>query len=185
METEQSSRIILQGVTCDVEFLPLKEGAVMPKQADDYSIGHDLFVPEDILIPGHSRFYVPLGFAIGLPQYIEGKIEPRSGFSGQGMEGIGYKWEWEKLWGFLPVLRCRKGKYRFDCDVIVGKIDPGYKGEINVIVKNNDVPFILPKGTKISQMTFYKTRRAEFTKTDVLHGYDRGGGLGHSGNTLK
>lgn len=75
-----------------VEFKSLHKGAVEPQQTDDYSIGYDLVVPTDVHIPAHSRFYVPLGFAIGLPKHIEGKIEPRSGFSGKGIEGIGKKW---------------------------------------------------------------------------------------------
>ena len=69
--------------------------------------------------------------------------------------------------------------------MIVGKIDPGYKGEVNVIVKNYDVAFTIPKGTKLAQITFYRTRRMTFIKTDEIHGYDRGGGLGHSGSKLK
>ena len=168
-----------------VEFKSLHKGAVEPQQTDDYSIGYDLVVPTDVHIPAHSRFYVPLGFAIGLPKHIEGKIEPRSGFSGKGIEGIGKKWGWKLLFGFLPVYCRRKGNYRFDCDVIVGKIDPGYKGEVKVIVKNYDVAFTIPKKTKLAQITFYRTRRMTFIKTDEIHGYDRGGGLGHSGSKLK
>ena len=169
----------------EIEYLHLCTGAVEPQQADDYSIGYDLVVPTDVHIPARSRFCVPLGFSIGLPICIEGKIEPRSGFSSKGIEGIGKKWGWKCLFGFLPVYCRRKGNYRFDCDVIVGKIDPGYKEEVKVIVKNNDVDFTIPKGTKLAQMTFYRTRRMTFIKTDEIHGYDRGGGLGHSGSKLK
>ena len=169
----------------EIEYLPMHDDAVVPKRADEYSIGCDLVVPEDIYVPARSRFYVPLGFAIGLPKNIEGKIEPRSGFSGKGVVGIGKKWGWKFLFGFLPVYCRRKDNYRFDCDVIVGKIDPGYKGEVKVIVKNYDVAFTIPKNTKLAQITFYRTRRMTFIKTDEIHGYDRGGGLGHSGSKLK
>ncbi len=169
----------------EIEYLPMHDDAVVPKRADKYSIGYDLVVPEDIHVPARSRFYVPLGFAIGLPIYIEGKIEPRSGFSGKGIEGIGKKWGWKCLFGFLPVYCRRKGNYRFDCDVIVGKIDPGYKGEVKVIVKNYDQAFTIPKNTKLAQITFYHTRSMQFVKTDEIHGFDRGGGLGHSGSKIK
>lgn len=87
-----------------VEFKSLHKGAVEPQQTDDYSIGYDLVVPTDVHIPAHSRFYVPLGFAIGLPKHIEGKIEPRSGFSGKGIEGIGKKWGVEAPLWFPPCL---------------------------------------------------------------------------------
>ena len=95
----------------EIEYLPMHDDAVVPKRADEYSIGCDLVVPEDIYIPAHSRFYVPLGFAIGLPKNIEGKIEPRSGFSGKGVVGIGKKWGWKFLFGFLPVYCRHKGNY--------------------------------------------------------------------------
>ena len=169
----------------EIEYLPMHDDAVVPKRADQSSIGYDLVVPEDIHVPAHSRFYVPLGFAIGLSKNIEGKIEPRSGFSGKGVEGVGKKWGWKFLFGFLPVYCRCKGNYRFDCDVIVGKIDPGYKGEVNVIVKNYDVAFTIQKNTKLAQMTFYRTRSMQFVKTDEIHGFDRGGGLGHSGSKIK
>jgi len=70
---------------------------------------------------------------------------------------------------------------RFNCDVLVGKIDPGYKGSVKVILKNDDVQFTIPEGTKIAQMTFYRTLQPKFIPVDELTGYDRGGGLGHSG----
>ena len=87
----------------EIEYLPMHDDAVVPKRADEYSIGYDLVVPEDIHVPAHSRFYVPLGFATGLSKNIEGKIEPRSGFSGKGVEGVGKKWGWKFLFGFLHV----------------------------------------------------------------------------------
>ena len=168
-----------------IEFLPLEEGAQQPKQADSYCIGHDLIVPQDIRVPAHSRFYVPMGFAIGLPKYIEAKIEPRSGFSGKGIEGYGEKWVWEKLWGFLPIPHKESGKLRFDCDVLVGKIDPGYKNAINVIISNHDVSFVIPKGTKLAQMTFYRVQAVSIDVVDELHGFNRGGGLGHTGSRVQ
>lgn len=167
-----------------VEYKPLCEGVQPPMRADSYSIGYDLIVPETIQIPAHSRFYVPMGFSIGLPKYIEGKIESRSGFAGKGMEGLGTKWSRGKLWGFIPIFHKDEGLLRFDCDVLTGKIDPGYHGEVNVIVSNHDVSFAIPKGTKLAQMTFYRTMGADIELVKELHGYDRGGGLGHTGTRV-
>lgn len=167
-----------------IEYKPLTAEAVQPVAADALSIGYDLIVPKDTIIPAHTRCYVPLEFSIGLPPHIEGKIESRSGFAGKGVEGLGCKWEWHLKWGVLPVVTRVSKKMRFDCDVLTGKIDPGYKGEVNVIVKNYDRSFIIPKGTKLAQMTFYQTRRANFTLVNAISGYDRGGGLGHSGSTI-
>jgi len=64
----------------------------------------------------------------------------------------------------------------------MGKIDPGYKGMVNVIIKNNDVAFVIKKGTRIAQLTFYRVLHPkEFALVDELTGYDRGGGFGHTG----
>lgn len=156
-----------------------------PVRADDYSIGYDLITPMSVKVPGHSRMYVPMGFAISLPMGLEGKIEPRSGFSGQGIEGMGYRWGWKKFFGFLPVYGRWGGAYRFDCDVKVGKVDPGYLHEVHVIVKNCGPSFIIPRGTKLAQITFYRVATVQFQVTDVLHGYDRGGGLGHTGSMVQ
>lgn len=102
----------------EIEYLPLCDGSVEPQRTDDYSIGYDLVVPMDVHIPEHSRCYVPLGFAIGLPICIEGKIEPRSGFSGKGIEGIGKKWGVEAPIWFPPCLLStqRQLSFRLRCD---------------------------------------------------------------------
>ena len=164
-----------------IDFLPMTKGAVLPNRADRYSIGYDLYTPYDIRVPAHSRFLLPLGFGIALPFGIEGKIEPRSGFSSKGVEGLGKKYV-KKKWWFFHYKKSVSGKLRFDCDVLVGKIDPGYKDEVHVILKNNDESFVIPKGTKIAQMSFYKTLRPRFSFVDKLTGFDRGGGLGHTGS---
>lgn len=167
-----------------VEFKRLDPEAVIPKQADDYAIGYDIVIPKDTLIREWSRMYVSTGFSIGLPRFIEGKIEIRSGFGGKGMEGYGYEYVIDpSKGGVVKVLS--KELHRFDCDVITGKIDPGYKGEVKVIVKNYGKEFLLPKGTKIAQMTFYRVPQVHFKVVNELHGYDRGGGLGHTGSTAK
>jgi dUTPase len=153
-----------------------------PEVAKKDSIGYDLYVPECVSVPAKSRVLVPLNFAIELPRGIEGKIEPRSGFSAKGMEGLGSRKKWVLKWGWLPWRITESGKLRFDADVLVGKIDPGYKDCVNVILKNNDVAFTIPAGTRIAQLTFYRVLHVKrFAEAEELDGYDRGGGIGHTG----
>lgn len=178
------SEVIYEMENAKIEFKPLELNVKMPSHSDDYAIGYDLVVPNDIVVPANRRFFVPMGFAIGLPFGVEGKIEPRSGFAGKGVEGIGRRWVWKKLFGFIPYPWYAKGTYRFDLDVQVGKVDPGYKDEVHVIVKNYDKSFIIPKGTKLAQMTFYQTKIANIELVSELSGYDRGGGLGHTGSKV-
>lgn len=155
---------------------------ILPQKGKPRSIGYDLTVPEDVKIPAHSRFRIPLNIAINLPEGIEGKIEPRSGFELNGMEGYGTREVPNLLFGFIPFFyRTITGIQRWDCDVLVGKIDPGYTDNISVIVKNNDKEFTIKRGTRIAQMTFYQVLSPEFKIVDKLSCVSRNGGLGSSG----
>ena len=145
-------------------------GGWMPKQSVEYSAGYDLYVPFDTIVK-KGRQTIPLGIKMGLPQGIDGHIRPRSGFSIKGMEGYTiprFKW-------FKPK------KKRFDADVIEGTVDCGYLNEINVIINNHDKPFVIEGGTRIAQIVFNKHELPQLLETDELTGFDRGGGLGHTG----
>lgn len=169
----------------EIRIKKLREDAILPSKKTDGAIGYDLSVPADICIE-HPRQVVPLGFAIELPEYIEAKIEARSGFSSKGIEAFAllydeenYKTGEEKMW-------CRIDKSeRFDADVLTGKIDPDYRGEVGVIIRNNEPtkPFLIQKGTRIAQMTFYHTYPFDdFEIVDELSETERGdGGFGHTG----
>ena len=143
---------------------------LIPKQSVEYSAGYDLYVPFDTIVK-KGRQTIPLGIKMGLPQGIDGHIRPRSGFSIKGMEGYTiprFKW-------FKPK------KKRFDADVIEGTVDCGYLNEINVIINNHDKPFVIEGGTRIAQIVFNKHELPVLMETDELKGFDRGGGLGHTG----
>lgn len=155
---------------------------ILPQKGKPRSIGYDLAVPTDITVPAHSRFRIPLNIAINLPDGIEAKIEPRSGFELNGMEGFGTREVPNLLFGVIPFFwKSVTGVQRWDCDVLVGKIDPGYTDNINVIVKNNDKEFTIKRGTRIAQMTFYRVLSPKFEIVDTLSCDSRGGGLGSSG----
>ena len=142
----------------------------MPKQSVEYSAGYDLYVPFDTIVK-KGRQTIPLGIKMGLPQGIDGHIRPRSGFSIKGMEGYTiprFKW-------------LKPKKKRFDADVIEGTVDCGYLNEINVIINNHDKPFVIEGGTRIAQIVFNKHELPVLMETDELKGFDRGGGLGHTG----
>lgn len=74
----------------------------VPERAKIGSIGYDLYIPQDTKVPAKSRVLIPLNFAIELPRNVEGKIEPRSGFSVKGIEGLGTRKKWFLKWGWLP-----------------------------------------------------------------------------------
>ena len=161
MTKRQEPKKVIRVVLC---------GGWIPKQSVEYSAGYDLYVPFDTIVK-KGRQTIPLGIKMGLPQGIDGHIRPRSGFSIKGMEGYTiprFKW-------FKPK------KKRFDADVIEGTVDCGYLNEINVIINNLDKPFVIEGGTRIAQIVFNKHELPVLMETDELKGFDRGGGLGHTG----
>lgn len=177
-----------------IKIKKLRDDVVLPVMATDGAIGFDLAVPCDICIE-HPRQLIPLGFALELPDGIEAKIEPRSGFSLKGIEGFALlKPDTEKkasVWAPQPdndgplFSRIDKAEH-FNADVLVGKIDPDYRGECGVILLNHEPnkPFLIKAGTRIAQMTFYRVAPVVgFEIVDDLTDTKRGtGGFGHTGS---
>ena len=142
----------------------------IPSRAVKNSAGYDLYVPKDFRIE-RGRNVVNIGVKLDLPIGIDGHIRPRSGFSVKGMEGY-----------TIPLFKWLKPKKkRFDADVIQGTIDHGYQDEINVIINNHDEPFLIKGGTRIAQMVFNRHELPILLEVDELTGFDRGGGMGHTG----
>lgn len=151
----------------EVRIKALDELAIMPKKATNGSVAYDLYAPENLLIKS-GRQVIDLHFAIELPIGYEAKIEPRSGYSSKGFAGSYVK---------------NGAEYRFDCDVLTGKVDYDYRGPVGVIVNNRDRVFYIKRGQRIAQMTIYKVETVDFVETDELSETDRAeGGFGSSGN---
>lgn len=177
-----------------IKIKKLRDNAVLPVRKTDGAIGFDLAVACDVCIE-KMRQVIPLGFAMELPQGIEAKIEPRSGFSANGIEGFAlFKPEVDKRQACVfPQQSVEDGPLysridvaeRFNADVLVGKIDPDYRGECGVIILNNEPnkQFLIKAGTRIAQMTFYHIADVDgFQLTEELTETKRGaGGFGHTG----
>ena len=150
-----------------VKIKKLSDAAIMPTKATRGSAAYDLYAPCDMRIkPG--RQIIDMMFAIELPLGYEAKIEPRSGYSSNGFAGSEYE-------GHEPT-------ERFDCDVLLGKIDSDYRGPIGVIVNNMDNAFFIKRGQRIAQMTIYKSEDTDLCEVDELSDTERGsGGFGHTG----
>lgn len=180
-----------------IKFKKLHEGAVLPKKATQGSAAYDLYVPEDTTVE-KGRQIIPLGFAMEMEPGYQALVEPRSGFSSKGMEGYHVTEEVAytglSLAPPLPIMGIDTNippqtcKYvaiesnRFDCDVIVGKIDADYRKGIGVILNNRDHrTFVIKAGTRIAQLTFLKVEKAEWEETDTLSETEREGGFGSTG----
>ena len=150
-----------------VKIKKLSDSAFVPVKATDGSAAYDLFAPCDMLLKS-GRQVIDLGFAIELPLGYEAKIEPRSGYSAKGFAGA--------------AASDMEPDMRFDCDVIVGKIDSDYRGPVGVIVCNRDNAFFMKRGQRIAQLTIYSVGVADFVEAEELTETERGmGGFGSTG----
>lgn len=155
----------------NIKIKKLTDSAIIPTKSTAGSVAYDIAIPNTIYVPS-GRSVVKLNFAIEMPIGYEAKIEPRSGHASKGMMGF--------VNADIHFDSDRDGYY--DCDVIVGKIDPDYRGEVGVIINNHDQPFWLPRGFRIGQMTIYRVEAPAFIEVDELNETSRGaGGFGHTG----
>lgn len=109
------------------------------------------------LEPG-QRVIIPTGLRVELPEGWVMDVRPRSGTSfKKGLEVVN-----------AP-----------------GTIDPDYRGEVGVILKNGGVePVTIEHGERIAQVLFFRVEHPEFTETDALNETERSlGGFGSTGVT--
>lgn len=137
----------------------------LPIRATEGAAAYDVYAASDELVL-HGRQVITLGFAMEVPKGYEAKIEPRSGYASKGFAGF--------------IDQKFTSEYRFDCDVIVGKIDSDYRGIVGVIINNRDRNFYIKKGQRIAQMTIYKVETVEFEEGELSETSRGIGGFGHT-----
>jgi dUTP pyrophosphatase len=140
-----------------VKIRRLREPARLPAYAHGPSedAGVDLFAAEDARLEPGRPLAVPTGLAIELPPGFEAQVRPRSGLA---------------------------LKHAITLPNSPGTIDPGYRGEIKVILLNlGREPYQVRAGDRIAQMVIARYEPVEWVETH-LTGTRRGdGGFGSSG----
>lgn len=135
-----------------------KSNNPLPSYANPGDAGMDLRanIDESVTLQPLERKLIPTGNYIQLPEGYEAQIRPRSGLA---------------------------LKYGISVCNTPGTVDPGYSGEIGVVLVNlSNEPFIVNPGDRIAQMVINKFEKAELQLVDKLEfDYDRGGGYGHTG----
>ena len=140
----------------------LEPGATAPIKATDGSVGYDLFVyGSHCIYPGRNA--VRTGLSIQLPEGFEATVRPRSGCS---LKGIPDEYN-----------------LRHNADALMGTIDTDYRGEIKIIVKNDeDIEFFLENGQRIAQLVISPVFIGEVEMVDNLDDTERGeGGFNSTG----
>lgn len=130
--------------------------AVLPHYAHGplEDAGMDLRSIERItLAPGVAQG-VPTGIAIELPPGYEAQVRPRSGMA-----------------------------LKHSVTVNFGTIDPGYRGEIRVVMFNlGKADYVIEPGDRIAQLVIAKYEAVDWLEGEELGGSARGeGGFGSSG----
>jgi len=135
----------------------LHPGAILPRYAHgpDEDAGLDLHAVEDVLLEPGVPALVPTGLAIELPPGFEAQIRPRSGLA----------------------LR-----HAITLPNAPATIDPGYRGEIRVILLNlGRAPYRIHKGDRIAQMVVARYEAIEWVEAELSQTQRGAGGFGSSG----
>ena len=134
------------GLTVQVKKLN-KEAKLPQKEVRDImDAGWDIFSIEGKRIPGGSKYAIRTGIAMAIPDGWFGHIRPRSGLAINS-----------------PLM------------VDAGVIDPGYRGEIKVVLVNtSEYPYDVLRETKIAQIVFERIPNVKIEEVAELSEADRG-----------
>ncbi len=117
----------------------------------------DLHAVEEVLLPPGEWAAVATGLAVEIPAGYEGQLRPRSG------------------------LAARHGLTLLNSP---GTIDPGYRGEVRVLMINHGrETYTVKKGERIAQLVIGAYAAVEWEWAETLEGSVRDeGGFGSTGN---
>jgi dUTP pyrophosphatase len=115
--------------------------------------GMDLRSVERVVLSPGAAQGVPTGLAIELPPGYEAQVRPRSGLA-----------------------------LKHSLTVNFGTIDPGYRGEIRVVMFNlGRADYTIEKGDRIAQLVIAKYESIEWEEGDLGESKRGEGGFGSSG----
>jgi len=140
-----------------IKILKSHPDAVLPAYAHGPAedAGMDLHAVEEVtLTPGVARL-VPTGLTLELPSGYEGQVRPRSGLA---------------------------LKHSITIPNAPGTIDPGYRGEVRVILLNlGAAPYTVHAGDRIAQLIVARYEAVEWDEADLADSARGAGGFGSSG----
>ena len=112
----------------ELQIVKMSPRAVVPTKATKYSIGLDLYSPDNYLVRSKGQVLIPIQIKLGIPPGYYGKITSKSGLAVQHKIHVG-----------------------------VGVIDPDYTGEIKVLLINNGKHYYqVNQGHPIAQLILEK-----------------------------
>jgi dUTP pyrophosphatase len=143
--------------TGELRFVKLSGKATLPTRAHDNDAGLDLYAAESARLAPGARVSVGTGLAVQIPEGVGGLVLPRSGMA---------------------------IKHGVTLVNAPGLIDPGYRGEVRVLLLNTDpsVEFQITSGDRIAQLLLVPVVHATPLNAEALDNSTRGeGGFGSTG----
>ena len=143
--------------TGELRFVKLSDKATLPTRAHDNDAGLDLHAAEYARLAPGARVSVGTGLAVQIPEGVGGLVMPRSGMA---------------------------IKHGVTLVNSPGLIDPGYRGEVRVLLLNTDpsVEFQITPGDRIAQLLLVPVVHATPLNAEALDDSTRGeGGFGSTG----
>ncbi len=140
-----------------LNFELLSDAAILPSRAHEGDAGLDLYASVPAHIGPGERWQVATGVAVEIPEGHAGLVLPRSGNA------------------------LRNGISLVNAP---GLIDAGYRGELKVLLLNNDPAevFRVEPGDRIAQLVITPIVVADPVQVEALNDSERGaGGFGSSG----
>jgi dUTP pyrophosphatase len=131
--------------------------AILPSYAHgpEEDAGMDLHAVEDTVLEPLAPRLVPTGLTIEVPPGLEAQVRPRSGLA---------------------------LKHAITIPNAPGTIDPGYRGEIRVILLNlGREPYTIHAGDRIAQMIVARYEPVEWLESGLSDSTRGAGGFGSSG----
>jgi dUTP pyrophosphatase len=141
----------------ELKFVKLSENATLPTRGHDNDAGLDLYAAESARLAPGARVAVGTGLAVQIPDGVGGLVLPRSGLA---------------------------LKHGITLVNSPGLIDPGYRGEVRILLLNTDpnLEFQISPGDRIAQLLLVSVAHAAPRLTDALNESTRGeGGFGSTG----
>jgi dUTP pyrophosphatase len=141
----------------DLRFVKLKQEATLPTRGHDDDAGLDLYAAESARLAPGARVSVGTGLAVQIPDGVGGLVLPRSGMA---------------------------LKHGVTLVNSPGLIDPGYRGEVRVLLLNTDRTheFQISPGDRIAQLLLVPVAHAVPRPADALEDSTRSkGGFGSTG----
>lgn len=144
------------------------ENAVVPQFAHNTDSGFDFFTCRDIIIKAGKKAIIPTGLKFELPYGYGIQVKNKSGITIKG----------------CPVISTVKDTA--DITIFEGTIDMMYRGEVGIMVKNEEnYDITIPKHTKIAQGVIREVITCDFIEIEkVSTNTQRGeGGYGSTGTS--